>query len=190
MALKGTLKRWNDERGFGFIAPANGGHELFVHISAFPHAVTTPRTGEALEYEFGRGRDGRPCAVRAWRPGSAPSPGREPRRSHKASRARGASLVVLAGSALVLAAMAYGYLERWQAFPARQGNPAVTVEPARAVSSIGATRYRCDGRTRCAQMTSCQEAMYFLANCPGTTMDGNHDGIPCERQWCNGSPGR
>jgi hypothetical protein len=44
--------------------------------------------------------------------------------------------------------------------------------------------HRCDGRMYCSQMTSCEEATYFLNNCPGTKMDGNGDGIPCERQWC------
>lgn len=43
---------------------------------------------------------------------------------------------------------------------------------------------RCDGRTYCSQMTSCAEATWFLKNCPGTKMDGNNDGIPCEKQWC------
>jgi endonuclease YncB( thermonuclease family) len=43
---------------------------------------------------------------------------------------------------------------------------------------------RCDGRTRCSQMSSCAEATWFLQNCPGVEMDGNRDGIPCERQWC------
>jgi hypothetical protein len=47
-----------------------------------------------------------------------------------------------------------------------------------------ATRFTCDGRTRCSQMTSCDEAMYFLENCPGVKMDGEGDGIPCEGQWC------
>ncbi|WP_367850323.1 excalibur calcium-binding domain-containing protein [Rhodoferax sp. WC2427] len=28
------------------------------------------------------------------------------------------------------------------------------------------------------------EAKYFLANYPGVRMDGNHDGVPCEMQWC------
>ena len=45
--------------------------------------------------------------------------------------------------------------------------------------------YKCDGRTRCAQMHSCEEAKYFLANCKGVVMDGDGDGIPCESQWCN-----
>ena len=44
--------------------------------------------------------------------------------------------------------------------------------------------YRCDGRTHCSQMTSCEEAEFFLANCPGVKMDGGGDGVPCEKQWC------
>ena len=54
-------------------------------------------------------------------------------------------------------------------------------------SSSGTTsseQFRCDGRTHCSQMTSCAEATYFLRNCPGTRMDGNNDGVPCEQQWC------
>lgn len=44
--------------------------------------------------------------------------------------------------------------------------------------------YRCDGRTLCSQMTSCEEAKFFLRNCQNTKMDGDWDGIPCEGQWC------
>jgi hypothetical protein len=44
--------------------------------------------------------------------------------------------------------------------------------------------FSCDGRTRCPQMHSCAEAKFFLANCPGVKMDGDHDGVPCEREWC------
>ncbi|MBN8755551.1 excalibur calcium-binding domain-containing protein [Variovorax sp. SCN45] len=35
-------------------------------------------------------------------------------------------------------------------------------------------------------MTSCTEAKFFFKNCPGTPMDGDHDGVPCEQQWCIG----
>lgn len=45
--------------------------------------------------------------------------------------------------------------------------------------------FSCDGRQYCSQMRSCDEAKYFLANCPGAKMDGDGDGIPCERQWCS-----
>ena len=60
--------------------------------------------------------------------------------------------------------------------------PAADVAP-RAIAEPAAT-YKCDGRTHCSQMTSCEEATYFLRNCPNVKMDGNHDGVPCEQQWC------
>ncbi|WP_275938343.1 excalibur calcium-binding domain-containing protein [Sphaerotilus mobilis] len=44
--------------------------------------------------------------------------------------------------------------------------------------------FRCDGRRHCSQMSSCEEAKRFLANCPGVEMDGDGDGIPCEQQHC------
>jgi len=56
-------------------------------------------------------------------------------------------------------------------------------DPSASGSASPAT-YQCDGRTHCSQMTSCAEATFFLKNCPGTKMDGDHDGIPCEQQWC------
>ncbi|WP_033137514.1 excalibur calcium-binding domain-containing protein [Aeromonas finlandensis] len=52
------------------------------------------------------------------------------------------------------------------------------------VSSQPAQRYQCDGREYCSQMTSCEEATWFLQHCPNTKMDGEGDGIPCENQWC------
>ncbi len=44
--------------------------------------------------------------------------------------------------------------------------------------------FKCDGRRYCSQMKSCDEAKFFLANCPGVKMDGDRDGTPCEEQWC------
>lgn len=46
------------------------------------------------------------------------------------------------------------------------------------------SNFKCDGRTHCSQMTSCEEATFFLRNCPDVKMDGNNDGVPCEKQWC------
>lgn len=36
MPQQGRLAAWNDERGFGFITPLEGGHKVFVHSSGFP----------------------------------------------------------------------------------------------------------------------------------------------------------
>jgi endonuclease YncB( thermonuclease family) len=60
---------------------------------------------------------------------------------------------------------------------------AVAPVDAPVVAALG-SNYRCDGRTYCSQMTSCQEATWFSKNCPGAKMDGNNDGVPCEKQWC------
>lgn len=64
-----------------------------------------------------------------------------------------------------------------------------TDSPAPGMEVERSTRtFQCDGRQYCSQMTSCEEAMYFLQNCPNVKMDGDNggrgDGIPCERQWC------
>jgi hypothetical protein len=57
-------------------------------------------------------------------------------------------------------------------------------EVASPAAGITAGSFKCDGRIYCSQMTSCAEATYFLEHCPGTKMDGNNDGVPCEQQWC------
>ena len=67
--------------------------------------------------------------------------------------------------------------------------PAATPAPKPAAAAVAPqvvadAGRRCDGRKYCSQMTSCAEATWFLKNCPGVQMDGNHDGVPCERQWC------
>ena len=43
---------------------------------------------------------------------------------------------------------------------------------------------RCDGRVYCSQMRSCEEATWFLQHCADMKMDGDRDGVPCEKQWC------
>jgi hypothetical protein len=40
--------------------------------------------------------------------------------------------------------------------------------------------FRCDGRRYCSEMTSREEADFFVKNCPDTAMDGDEDGIACE----------
>ena len=57
---KGTVKWFNTDKGFGFIAPDDGGKDLFVHHSEVQeHAVLND--GQKVEYEVGEGQKG-PCA--------------------------------------------------------------------------------------------------------------------------------
>lgn len=76
--------------------------------------------------------------------------------------------------------------EREHSAVGRQTAPghSTAAHPAPAKPSVQTvSQFRCDGRTHCSQMRSYEEAVFFLNNCPGTKMDGNGDGIPCERQF-------
>jgi hypothetical protein len=59
-----------------------------------------------------------------------------------------------------------------------------SIETIRNTSESFDSIYSCDGRQHCSEMTSCEEATFFIQNCPNTKMDGDHDGIPCESQHC------
>src|SRR5262245_33204058 len=49
---KGTVKWFNPTKGYGFIQPATGGKDIFVHISAVQKAgLTTLNEGQSVEYE-------------------------------------------------------------------------------------------------------------------------------------------
>lgn len=57
MADTGTVKWFNPTKGYGFIQPANGGADVFVHISAVQAAGLAEITeGQSLEYEIEENR--------------------------------------------------------------------------------------------------------------------------------------
>lgn len=56
----GTVKWFNQTKGFGFICPNDGGKEVFVHITAVHKAgVRGLKDGQTVEYEAITGKDGR-----------------------------------------------------------------------------------------------------------------------------------
>lgn len=62
--IEGTLTVWNADRGFGFIAPTDGGPEIFVHIRAFSAGMAAPEVGQRLTYEEGLSSQGKRRALR------------------------------------------------------------------------------------------------------------------------------
>ncbi len=59
----GTVKWFNTTKGFGFIAPDDGGKDVFVHISAVERAgLTGLADNQKVSYELQAGRDGRSSA--------------------------------------------------------------------------------------------------------------------------------
>jgi CspA family cold shock protein len=63
--LKGVLKTWKEDRGFGFITPDNGSRDLFVHISAIGQVSRRPVPGDIIHYQVVRDRNGKFRAVNA-----------------------------------------------------------------------------------------------------------------------------
>jgi len=177
MRLQGRVIEWNDERGFGFVVQHGTKTRTFIHISAFAHRGDRPAVGDVVTYEV------RQDERKRWVAHAADRSGR--RRLAPAGPNR---LAQLAG-VFVLAAV---LMAAWKLISIRAAHPS---------SSIGATVYRaahprvaahssadfsCSvSKTSCSEMTSCAEALYYLERCGLPNMDGDHDGIPCEQQWCN-----
>jgi CspA family cold shock protein len=60
----GTVKFFNADKGYGFIAPEDGSADAFVHISAVERAgFATLQQNQRLSYELETGRNGRVSAV-------------------------------------------------------------------------------------------------------------------------------
>ena len=59
----GTVKWFNTTKGYGFIAPEDGGKDVFVHISAVERSgLTGLAADQKVSFELEEGRDGRQMA--------------------------------------------------------------------------------------------------------------------------------
>lgn len=70
MRISGTVKWFNDAKGFGFITPANGEKDCFVHYSAIQgNGFKTLAEGETVEFDLVQGEKG-PAAENVARVGA------------------------------------------------------------------------------------------------------------------------
>jgi cold shock CspA family protein len=142
MRIHGTLTKWNDDRGFGFIEPAASTEELFVHISAFPRDGIRPHIGELVSFETDLRGDGKHRAVRVMRPGSRAASHR-PHRSRPSSTRRN-PLVAIASVAAIGVIGWYSYTRLAQSSPP---SPIQAAFVAPSIPASPAPAFSCDGRT-------------------------------------------
>ncbi len=101
--LKGVLKTWKEDRGFGFITPENGGRDVFIHISAIYGIGQRPVPGDIIHYQIARDRNGKFRAINARIEGA----GAKNKPATQASKAN-TKAVILVGAVIALLAIVAG----------------------------------------------------------------------------------
>jgi cold shock CspA family protein len=172
---KGVLYTWNDEKGFGFILPENCGKNIFIHISAFGRISRRPKVGDIVYYhlKITSNQKGKSSAYNATIEGVK----KEPKRlSKKPARKRISFWKMIAGFMVFFIIFVYGISKiRISSKPPQIETPALSSQ---------SQQYHCAGKVHCSEMDSCEEAKYYLRNCPGVKIDGDGNGMPCEQQHC------
>lgn len=79
-------------------------------------------------------------------------------------------------------------IDQEESLPVKSEATEKDVNTSKPIAVSNSIEFKCDTRTNCSQMTSCEEAMFFRNNCPDNKMDRDNDGIPCENQWCRNKP--
>ena len=63
--VKGVLKTWKEDRGFGFIKPDDDGKDIFIHISSLKGVSRRPTTGDVIYYQVAKDNRGKYKAINA-----------------------------------------------------------------------------------------------------------------------------
>lgn len=194
---KGKLVRWIDQKGFGFIKPENGGDDVFIHFSALKGMNRKPIIGDIIHYKVGfDASKGKSRAINARIEGVeqvlALEPlkykekkgyhtprqkriYRKPIKTKKPSKSFNfISICIVIGLAILI----YSKASKEKKLINQVQSPTVETQEIEQEQ-----QFQCNGKVWCSEMNSYQEAIFYLNNCPNTKMDGDGDGIPCERQF-------
>ncbi|MEB6480785.1 cold shock domain-containing protein [Acinetobacter vivianii] len=229
MFLEGKIKKYNSERGFGFIQVEGRTSDIFFHITDFPKMTGEPKLGERLKFliveEHGKFKATNIVRLDLKResPISEITPNEKltvPTLSNRTQETSKKGVTFTIVGLIVIAILSGLVFQKYQSYQqSKKLKAAQLIEEQRKIveqqrkaigelpevklsektkralesshvqsvqnkSSTKANhQFQCDGREHCSQMSSYEEALFFLKNCPNTKMDGDGDGIPCERQF-------
>lgn len=193
----------------------NAAQDVFIHISVLKKMARKPIVGDSILFQTEVQNDGKRKAVIASIEGvavvAASSAPRTDSHSHVQSRnenfnnknkahyhsPRKSSFNTIIPLLIIVAIVIFGF-KQYQEFneaPAIDEVPVLTNEDIERMpmyetksrtQATATPSFQCEaGKTHCSHMSSCAEATFYIQHCPNTQMDGDNDGIPCERQWCS-----
>lgn len=183
--MKGKLKRWNEEKGFGFIGLEHQSKDIFIHISSLKKMSRRPFNGDIIIFEIHVDSNGKKRAVNCQIQGVAKKTQHKNR--YKKQEKNYESLLYPVVFLMITIFIYMNYVRNLNSSSSQipLSASSSTTYPKEKINSASTNNYTCEtGKIYCSQMSSYREAKYYLKNCSGTRMDGNHDGVPCESQWC------
>jgi cold shock CspA family protein len=197
MLHQGRLKSWDVKKGRGLIQQTKAGPDIPLSSSGFRKTPELLQDGDIIFFQIEVDDQARPRAVQAYKAGQsfAPAP--------LVNRPKLSSLLFqqLLSAIVCLSILGWLSYQLWYLLgPAAEpviselSAPEILLEQTRLSDEAvwpqlqkpqqQGTEWQCEGKIRCTEMRSCEEAMFYLNNCPDVTIDGDGDGIPCEQQWC------
>ncbi|MEM6249611.1 excalibur calcium-binding domain-containing protein [Shewanella vaxholmensis] len=193
----------------------NAAQDVFIHISVLKKMARKPIVGDSILFQTEVQNDGKRKAVIASIEGVAVIAASATPRSHSHIQSRNenfnfnnkskahshsprkSSFNTIIPLLIIVAIVIFGF-KQYQEFneaPAIDEVPVLTNEDIERMpmyetksrtQATATPSFQCEaGKTHCSHMSSCAEATFYIQHCPNTQMDGDGDGIPCERQWCS-----
>jgi cold shock CspA family protein len=197
MLHQGKLKDWNPSKGHGFIQQDKAGPDIRISSSGFRKKPEKLQDGDSIFFQIEVDPQGKPKAVSAYRAGQhfAPAPElKKPALSSLPFQQLLSGLVVLS----ILAWLGYQALHvfgtpahspvvtEFTQAEEQQNDTTLLEDPVwPPIQAQQGLQFQCEGKQHCSQMSSCEEAEFYLEQCPNVLIDGDRDGIPCERQLCS-----
>ena len=181
MRHQGKITKWMDDKGFGFITQEGSNEQLFVHISGFEKGKERPHVGEIVSYEVASDvKKGLQAYKVKYLNRAAENQANSTNFRKKSDKSSSLGVWIFVGILLIAAYLHKQVYELAIQEIEETGRAA----ESRMIHELVAQSFKCSGKTKCTEMLSCDEAMFYLNSCPGTIADGDGDGIPCEDQWC------
>jgi len=196
MLHQGKLIHWDPIQGQGFIQQDKAGPAIQITSADFRKKPELLQDGDAIFFQIELNQFGQPKASRAYKAGQRFAPLSNLKQPSTSSYQFQKLLSVLVTVSIV-AWLGYQFVYLFNAEAGSSSIEESRLEPE--VQSFSAAvkqtdspvwpplqlaEFSCEGKTRCTEMNSCEEAQFYLAQCPDVQIDGDADGIPCEREHC------